>query len=282
MSWHYSRALVAAFSEATCSDGAPFAPSSETHTPQAYCSLDRMTAVSRLSQFGMTFALFEASRGEALLTWYLAGFPARTLASQEKAQASTARDPASGLKWHASLARFDPDSCSWRTVQPSLFGDLGESSVTWPRSGMTAGGGCWERPTLAHRTGASAFGLWPTPSASDPQLERRGRHGQHYQTSSGTVRRMNPDGSSSNLGLPAAVRMWPTPTGQDAKNNGAASQMERNTKPLNAEVGGPLNPTWVEWLMGWPLEWTDLKPSAMVKFREWQQQHSLNSLSEAA
>ena len=24
--------------------------------------------------------------------------------------------------------------------------------------------------------------------------------------------------------------------------------------------GGKLNPTWVEWLMGWPLGWTDLKP----------------------
>ena len=40
-----------------------------------------------------------------------------------------------------------------------------------------------------------------------------------------------------------------------------------------ASEGGPLNPTWVEWLMGWPLGWTDLKPLAMDKFREWQQQH---------
>jgi len=24
---------------------------------------------------------------------------------------------------------------------------------------------------------------------------------------------------------------------------------------------GALNPTWVEWLMGFPLGWTDLKPS---------------------
>jgi DNA (cytosine-5)-methyltransferase 1 len=40
------------------------------------------------------------------------------------------------------------------------------------------------------------------------------------------------------------------------------------------ELTGPLNPEWVEWLMGWPLGWTDLKPLAMDKFREWQQQHS--------
>lgn len=30
---------------------------------------------------------------------------------------------------------------------------------------------------------------------------------------------------------------------------------------------GPLNPTWVEWLMGWLAEWTDCELSATVKFQ---------------
>ena len=30
--------------------------------------------------------------------------------------------------------------------------------------------------------------------------------------------------------------------------------------------GGQLNPTWVEWLMGWPRGFTDLRPLAMDKF----------------
>jgi hypothetical protein len=50
---------------------------------------------------------------------------------------------------------------------------------------------------------------------------------------------------------------FPTPTTQDAANNGGPSQSERNTPPLNAVVGGTLNPDWVEWLMGWPVGWTD-------------------------
>lgn len=54
-------------------------------------------------------------------------------------------------------------------------------------------------------------------------------------------------------------KLWPTPTTQDAKNNGGQSQHERNSKPLNAEVGGSLNPQWVEWLMGYPTGWTDLE-----------------------
>jgi len=38
--------------------------------------------------------------------------------------------------------------------------------------------------------------------------------------------------------------------------------------------GGRLNPMWVEWLMGWPLGWTDLKPLEMDKFQQWRQQFS--------
>jgi hypothetical protein len=41
----------------------------------------------------------------------------------------------------------------------------------------------------------------------------------------------------------------------------------------NEAIGGTLNPTWVEWLIGWPLGWTDLKPLEMDRFLQWQQQH---------
>ena len=66
---------------------------------------------------------------------------------------------------------------------------------------------------------------------------------------------------------------WPTPTTQDAANNGGASQMKRNSFPLNAQVGGSLNPTWVEWLMGLPLGWTDLEPLETESYQSWQQKH---------
>jgi len=41
--------------------------------------------------------------------------------------------------------------------------------------------------------------------------------------------------------------------------------------------GGKLNPMWVEWLMGWPLGWTDLRVSAMDKFRQWCDSHGIDS-----
>jgi hypothetical protein len=55
--------------------------------------------------------------------------------------------------------------------------------------------------------------------------------------------------------------MLPTPTVQDASNNGGPSQYSRNSLPLNAVVSGALNPQWVEWLMGFPDGWTDLSAS---------------------
>jgi hypothetical protein len=84
MSFVYSRALVEEFSEDTCSDGEPSAPSSENPTPQAYLSPDRMTAFCRLSRFGMTFAPLTDGLGAELLMWFLEASRARTSAQQGK------------------------------------------------------------------------------------------------------------------------------------------------------------------------------------------------------
>jgi hypothetical protein len=74
------------------------------------------------------------------------------------------------------------------------------------------------------------------------------------------------------VGLEAMVK-WTTPTAHNAKEGGFPSEHLRNTPTLGAQVGGALNPTWVEWLMGWPLAWTDLKPLEMGRFLEWLDSH---------
>ncbi len=80
-----------------------------------------------------------------------------------------------------------------------------------------------------------------------------------------------------NLETVLGRRMFPTPTVNDSKNNNPPSQALRNTPPLNVVVGGQMNPTWVEWLMGWPLGWTDLHASAMDRFRQWCASHGAAS-----
>ena len=39
---------------------------------------------------------------------------------------------------------------------------------------------------------------------------------------------------------------------------------------------GPLHPNYAEWLMGFPIGWTDLQPLATASYQQWQQQHGDN------
>lgn len=82
--------------------------------------------------------------------------------------------------------------------------------------------------------------------------------------------------SSTGISLPtwvalSASRRVPTPTVQDAKNNCGPSQTDRDA--LNVTVGGPLNPEWVEWLMGWPIGWSSLEPMPLERFEAWLDAH---------
>lgn len=307
MSWLYSQALVAEYSQASCSGGAASVPLSGSPTPLAYLPPDRTKEFSRLSRSGATFAPLTDELGAGLLTWFLAASRARTSALPERAPASTASAAACGSTWRGSLARFDPASRSWRTAQHSLLEDLTECSPTWPRSGMTAGGQCWELPTLAPRTSATASGLLlPTPCTVDTgsMFNRSASAGAALRPTLGAMARFdlwptptvsgnyNRAGLSakSGDGLATAVARWPTPTKADADGgvgHPASKQGAPNLRTvvtgrtpntvdakggtrrpgtdsqvqLVHQVGGKLNPTWVEWLMGWPIGWTDLKHS---------------------
>lgn len=57
------------------------------------------------------------------------------------------------------------------------------------------------------------------------------------------------------------THVWGTPKAQDSRH----ALRDRGKGNLGEQVsglhnGGKLNPMWVEWLMGWWLGWTDLKP----------------------
>jgi len=238
MSWLYSRVLVEEYLEDICLDGEQSAPLNGSHTPQAYCSLDKMKDCSRLSRFGMTFKLLTEIRGEELLTLYRADFHAKTYPQQDEEQELKASEVECGHTWHESFARFDHVTSSWKTLQCSLLEDLDKFSETWPRSGTMRDGACSVLTIPEHHISEIEFGL---------------------------------------------KQSWPTPTCHAAKDICAPSEEFRKTPSLGFQARGGdktlpkfLNPVWVEWLMGWPLGWTDLKPLETDKFRQWQHSHGIS------
>jgi DNA (cytosine-5)-methyltransferase 1 len=116
--------------------------------------------------------------------------------------------------------------------------------------------------TTSHSLGlADAVLQWPTPTARDWK-GAAGFKDQNRNLADLTFRAQILDGH----------RTWPTPThGKLAGGSGAFQKIadlcsdgkisDEERKAMQAGNGGSLNPMWVEWLMGFPPGWTDLKDS---------------------
>jgi hypothetical protein len=216
-----------------------------------------------------------------------------------KAGALPASAVAYGQKSPDWLASYDPNTFSWKTSQRSFLEDWTKFSGTWPRSGMMRNGIAYRLPPLVPLTGATASGLWQTPVADDAVDQAAGKFNSRDEpklsaqvklwptpTVNGNYNRKGASAKAGD-GLETAVQLWPTPTSRDWKD-GSAKACEN--VPVNGLLGravhqfntprttprtareldgvsplgnGGLNPTWVEWLMGFPSGWTDLKRSEM-------------------
>jgi len=182
-------------------------------------------------------------------------------------------------------ASLDPVTASLKTFQACLIADIsGPSLETWPKAGIVCGGEFYPQPKWERRINEIGSGLWPTPAAQEPGW-----------TIDGQVQVVDKDGNLPThwnqrwfdkntgrvvqKGITQVAQMWPTPRSSPNENRQTKptpSQLAgTHGKSLAAEVGGQLNPMWCEWLMGWPIGWTDLKPLAMDKFQQWLRQHGI-------
>jgi hypothetical protein len=127
---------------------------------------------------------------------------------------------------------------------------------------MTRNGIAFRRQPLVPLTDEIGFGLLPTPEASNTKavaLRSAGRSPRNFLKGIPTPRandaekRGNFDTSNPRNGLPAFAKKWPTPTAPMFKGSN-----DRLDHAVMASDGGQLNPTWVEWLQGFPLGWTEL------------------------
>ena len=196
------------------------------------------TESSQNSQSGTMCELSTANRGAEKSIAFAEASPAKTSRQQAKARASTGREAAYGASSRVLLAKFDLNTRSWKIPQCSFLEDLDECLETFPRSGMTQNGLLWELTTWAHPTGASESGFWriPTPLASDGSKQQANCKVRHLRNSKFGARI-------------SSVPYW-------------------ILKNYNMRC----TPTMSEWLMGYPISWTDSAPLAMDKFRSWRQQ----------
>lgn len=272
MSWHFLQGREAASWEENSLAGAPAALSNLMPTAAPSCSPGSATACSNPSRSGMTLRRSTGGRGPGALTWFRVDSPVRTYLPPAPEQASEGNAADSGPSSPGSLAKFNPASYSWKTAQCSLFGGLMSFSETLPRWGSMRAGELFPLPTPsgleAHRawiTSASASGLsLPTPSlrASDAD---KGGHGDLIQAVRG-----NSNKHFKRMPTVVAVSNTGGRCGLDGGSHARATLTDQEKKEL---TGGILNPAWVEWLMGWPIGWTDLRPLGMDKFRQWLSSH---------
>jgi DNA (cytosine-5)-methyltransferase 1 len=126
---------------------------------------------------------------------------------------------------------------------------------------------------------------WPTPTSSDWMNPKQ--NGIEH-TNNRFVRTSLTTGTKFGAKLSDAVNLemkknWPTPQVADYKDRGNLSNpsiqrrmeigKQVNLQMCVSQTSGQLNPVWVEWLMGWPQGWTELKPSEMDKSPCVQQPH---------
>jgi hypothetical protein len=263
MSWHYSQALVVEYLEASSTDGEQFAPLKSSDIPEAYCWHDKTTESLSLFQFGMTSDPLTADHGVDLLTWYRGGFLAKTSVLREQcgdARAWGASGQVYGGKCCALLGRFSLPMFSVKIRLLSGPQDWLKSSENLPASGMHVDGSLWELTLSDSVIDASDSGsTLPTPTARD------------FKDTLGMVSERK-DGKTRLDRLPMLLFDAVKNAGMCSTTNWANTGVQTvNLKDLvNTTISGPAYcPELPEWVMGWPIGWTELKPLETDKFQQW-------------
>ena len=174
----------------------------------------------------------------------------------EEARQMTVR---SGLKCCELLTAQSPVGSLVKTLLESSRWNSTISFLTWKPSATPRGRLLFRLVPSMPDTEETGCGLWHTPTTCDtsPSYEKRYPGGKTRPSPIPNL------AAEVNEGVPYSVRcrqdkvkMWPTQTSHLAKETNAPSEANRNEPTISSIVGGSLNPQFVEWLMGYPKEWT--------------------------
>jgi hypothetical protein len=195
-----------------------------------------------------------AQGGTALGMQVSASLPAATPASHSLSPGSDwARKmtATSGRTLLRSLPISGPVGACLRTLLDTSRWGSTACWLTWKKSATPAGRWLYRLVPSTPRTGATGFGLWPTPRASESEMrtysqtptQKASAHGKYLQVEV----------------LEAERKLWPTPMPSDVMGGRTTKGKDRpNETGIRLAVGGKLNPDWVGALMAYPPGWLDL------------------------
>lgn len=191
------------------------------------------------------------------------GSPAKTSPCLVPVTDSTANNRNSGMTSRECLAFYDRDSQSWKTRQRSLFEDWIKFSDAWPTSGSMRNGTVSPRRPLVHTTREIVSILSP----GLPVLVRDCSVSEMQEPFIGAVVYDNddqvdvetPDGFTD-----CFPREWihpvATPQASDWRSGSGYTHGDKKQTPqLRHLIGGMLNPESCEWLLGFPIGYSELR-----------------------
>ena len=243
-------------------------------SPASFAKWDRATSSWRTPQPSLFADLTSSS-----VTWPRWG----TMLNGECSERTTWAPPiyanASGLSQVPT-----PTVCgnhNRKGASPTSGDGLATWAKMWPTPDTCAGG---TGPSQINRNGPRLQDVvkWPTPNARDWK-----------DTSiTGSLNALQTENGQANLPRIVHARLLPTPKAGDGKRTDSPSERARKSPGLSSVAAilgeqeipqtstGALNPSWVEWLMGWPIGWTDCEPLETDRFRSWQRSHGLNFIGD--
>lgn len=168
----------------------------------------------------------------------------------------------SGRKPLNAFARWHPITSCWRTFQASFLTNMLEPlSGSWLKSGMTVSGTAYRLRQLVPHTSVGAGGVWHIPRAwmANEAMPKNSTYINtiEYQ----------------------AMIVWPINIMKLENGRHWLGTLQDGIESLKGSPNLPqfshehfhLNPMFMEWLMGLPIGWTDLKPLATESYRQWLQ-----------
>jgi hypothetical protein len=178
---------------------------------QEMCYLqDNETDFSKSFQSGMMLKHSMDDRGEDVLMWYQGDSLVRTYLPLEKERGSEGNEVDCGPSLQGSLAKYNPNTYSWKTRQCLLEGGLMSYSETFPKWGMMHDGQLFQHQTVALLTTEREYGSWPTTRVQmtrTPPMDRIGKESENYRSNleEAIGGRPNPTWTEWLMGIPM---MW--------------------------------------------------------------------------